>query len=130
MSCLQSLLSSSGKPYKTAKGYSPAWTSEVFFCVVPPRHLIILSLFQVTWLAADALDPSSYMHLLPKCTAVVHTLGTLFDDLRYKAALKEGNFGAFSSSVLANVLGFRMGNKNPIEKSNYDLLNRDSGMES
>ncbi|TDL24762.1 mitochondrial protein [Rickenella mellea] len=105
-------ISSSGRSYKTPKGHSPAWTSKV------------------NWLKADALDPSSYARLLPDKTAIVHTLGTLFEDTRYKAALKSGNLGAVAGSFLGSMLG---GTGNPLaagsnSKGSYETINRDSAL--
>lgn len=58
-------------------------------------------------------------------TAVVHTLGTLLEDTRYKAALKSGHIGALASAFLSS-----SGGANPLKESTstYDLLNRDSGL--
>lgn len=79
-------------------------------------------------MAADALDPPSYEHLLFHSSAVVHTLGTLFDDLRYKKALKDGDMAAFMSSVWGNIS--RQSSRNPLrnDQNNYERLNRDAGM--
>lgn len=107
-------ISSSGKPYTTPKGHSPAWTSKV------------------NWQAANALEPSSYSHLVNGTTAVVHTLGTLFEDTPYKTALKAGDlptlFGTFVSSLVGN------GTSNPLAKpkgngeTSYERMNRDSAL--
>ena len=84
----------------------------------------------MNWLAADALNPSSYAELLPSSTAVVHTLGTLLEDTSYKAALKEGNPLGILQSFAESVFG---GGGNPLTESpkhrgTYELLNRDAGM--
>lgn len=103
-------VSSSGRPYTTPKGHSPAWTSKV------------------DWQKADALQPETYKHLLPGVTAVVHTLGTLLEDSRYKAALNKGDIGAL---VRVAVDGFTKGGNPLAEKSpkgGYDELNRDSAL--
>ncbi|KAI0082640.1 mitochondrial protein [Panus rudis PR-1116 ss-1] len=103
-------ISSSGKPYTTPKGHSPAWTSKV------------------SWQKADALDPGTYAHLMPGATAVVHTLGTLLEDPRYKEALKEGNVPKLLNAFLSgSTSGGRL--DEPSEKpGSYELLNRDSAL--
>jgi hypothetical protein len=59
---------------------------------------------------------------------VVHTLGTLLEDMRYKKAMAEGDFGALISNFVS---GF-VDTGNPLEKGEkkgaYEVLNRDSGM--
>lgn len=107
-------ISSSGKPYTTPKGHSPAWTSKV------------------NWQAADALQPTTYTHLMPGATAVVHTLGTLLEDARYKAALKDGNVSALFGAFMSSTLGGSSTNnplQDPAEKEgSYELLNRDAAL--
>ena len=83
----------------------------------------------MNWQKADALDPSTYAHLLPGTSAVVHTLGTLLEDARYKSALKEGDvfklLGTFASSFLGSE------SSNPLRDEDkdggYATLNRDAG---
>ncbi|KAJ3477419.1 hypothetical protein NLI96_g10478 [Meripilus lineatus] len=69
---------------------------------------------------------------MPGATAVVHTLGTLLEDTRYKSALKEGNVsglvGAFISSIAEGSCG-----RNPLEEpkkgsNSYEVLNRDAAL--
>lgn len=102
-------VSSSGKPFTTPKGYSPAWTSDV------------------DWQKGDALDPNSYAHHLSDATAVVHTLGTLFEGAKYKQALKEGSIPGLVSSLTS-----AFGSSNPLgvmdAKTSYATLNRDSAL--
>lgn len=89
----------------------------------------------MTWLSADALVPESYAQLLPACSTVVHSLGTLFEDTGYKSAIKSGDAlglvgKAFNSMTGANIGGSR---SNPLEDSSkspitsYERINRDSG---
>ncbi|KAI0322213.1 mitochondrial protein [Amylostereum chailletii] len=102
-------VSSSGRPFRTPKGHSPAWTSKV------------------DWHVGDAFKPETYAHLLPEASAVVHTLGTLLEDVSYKRALSTGN-------ILGAVGGFLRGfasNRNPLESEtpgSYEALNRDSAL--
>lgn len=102
-------ISSSGSPFATPKGYSPAWTSNV------------------DWQKGDALDPDSYAQHLSDATAVVHTLGTLIEGSKYKEALKEGNLPGLIAS-LTSVLG----SSNPLgaadAKTSYATLNSDSAL--
>jgi nucleoside-diphosphate-sugar epimerase len=101
-------ISSSGRPYTTPKGHSPAWTS------------------QVDWQRGDALQPDTYSHLLPKMYGVVHTIGTLFEGGKYKEALRKGDmFGTLSS-----FLGFQ--SRNPLDaeakSGSYQVMNRDTAL--
>ena len=87
---------------------------------------------QVEWYQGNALQPETYAHLLPEATAVVHTIGTLFEKSGYKSALKDGNVPRFVSSVAGAVSGGGA-SANPLEKENkyregsYETLNRDTG---
>ncbi|KAH7889351.1 mitochondrial protein [Phlebopus sp. FC_14] len=99
-------ISSSGQPYRTPKGHTPAWTSKV------------------EWQKADALLPKTYSHILPEVNAVVHTLGTLLEDSRYKTALA-------NKSILGLVGAFANGSGNPLERGgrgSYEVMNRDSAL--
>ena len=76
------------------------------------------------------MNPDSYKHLLSGVTGIVHTIGTLLENTRYKAALRDGNVPGLIGS-LASDLCAKSGN--PLEadqdkKGTYELLNRDSGM--
>ncbi|GAW10116.1 mitochondrial protein [Lentinula edodes] len=55
-------VSSSGRPYTTPKGHTPAWTSKV------------------TWLKGSAHNPTTFSDVLADVHGVVHTLGTLIED--------------------------------------------------
>ena len=65
-------------------------------------------------------------------TAVVHTIGTLFEKSGYKSALKDGNVPRFVSSVAAGIAGSEP-SANPLEREekkregSYEVVNRDSG---
>ncbi|ESK94553.1 mitochondrion protein [Moniliophthora roreri MCA 2997] len=106
-------VSSSGLPYTTPKGHSPAWTSKV------------------TWLKGSALDPTSFARVLPEMGGVVHTLGTLIEGGAYKAALKENDLpkmiGGFLGGIMESING-----SNPLEQSrkqgSYETLNRDAAL--
>lgn len=105
--------SSSGAPYRTPAGHTPAWAAHV------------------AWTQADALRPATYAHLLPRADAVVHTLGTLLPDPgAYKRAVREG-----SVVGLLGALGAMVGGSggNPLQKgsaggSAYEVLNRDAAL--
>ncbi|KAI0340097.1 mitochondrial protein [Trametopsis cervina] len=105
-------ISSSGRPYTTPKGHSPAWTSKV------------------NWQRADALDPSTYAHLLPETSAVVHTLGTLLPDTRYKAALQGGDALTLLRTFASGFFGSEGSNplREPAKADAYDRLNRDAAL--
>ncbi|PBK96932.1 mitochondrial protein [Armillaria gallica] len=92
-------VSSSGRPYRTPRGHSPAWTEK------------------------ETHDPSTFADALKDANGVVHTLGTLLDDGKYKNAVKEGS--------LAGLVGSWIGSQNPLEKktsSGYESLNRDAAL--
>jgi hypothetical protein len=79
---------------------------------------------QVEWRRADALLPETYSDILPKVGAVVHTLGTLLEDGKYKSALAHGN-------VIGLVGAIAGGGGNPLDRvpqsCSYEVINRDSG---
>ncbi|TFK76379.1 mitochondrial protein [Pluteus cervinus] len=112
-------VSSSGRPYRTPKGHTPSWTSKV------------------DWQQGDAFNPSSFAHLFPQVSGVVHTLGTLLEGSgEYKKAVREGNIlgllGSFTQ-VVRRIKGGPGGN--PLEKpadggwkGSYEALNRDAAL--
>ncbi|KZT26534.1 NAD-P-binding protein [Neolentinus lepideus HHB14362 ss-1] len=104
-------ISSSGRPYRTPKGHTPAWASKV------------------EWQKGDALKPETYVHILPGVSAVVHTLGTLLEDESYKTAVREGDLFGLASSFIKS-----LGGRNPLESGlqrsdNYETLNRDAALQ-
>ncbi|KAL1944466.1 hypothetical protein VTO73DRAFT_2896 [Trametes versicolor] len=108
-------VSGSGRPWQTPKGHTPGWVHKV------------------EWHQGDALKPETYAHLLPGTTAVVHTIGTLFEKSGYKSALKDGSVPHFASSVAAGVAGAGA-SANPLEKEEkrregtYAAINRDTAL--
>jgi uncharacterized protein YbjT (DUF2867 family) len=112
-------LSRSGRVYSTPKGHSPAWTQKVLSSLVYPSHVSLTACRkQVTWHAGSAQDPSSYSHLLPSVTAVVHTLGVLLE-----TDYKSGGITSLVEGLLAGEPS------NPLDekRGTYDRINRDSG---
>ncbi|KAJ3801332.1 mitochondrial protein [Lentinula aff. detonsa] len=103
-------VSSSGRPYTTPKGHSPAWTSKV------------------TWLKGSAQNPSTFSNVLPDVHGIVHTLGTLIEDGgKYKQALREGDVTKVIGSALSSVFGLQ----NPLKRGaegSYEDVNRDSAL--
>ncbi|KAJ3725893.1 hypothetical protein C8R42DRAFT_574688 [Lentinula raphanica] len=103
-------VSSSGRPYTTPKGHSPAWTSKV------------------TWLKGSAQNPSTFSNVLAEVHGVVHTLGTLIEDGgKYKQALREGDVTKVIGSALTSVFG----SQNPLNRSkqgSYEDVNHDSAL--
>jgi len=81
----------------------------------------------VEWLRADALRPETYSHLLPGVSAVVHTLGTLLADTKYKDDLRKQDLAGAAQRILQSLTGIER--RNPLEESPnaYETLNRDSG---
>jgi hypothetical protein len=102
--------------------------------LLPPFRLLKPSTsIQVNWRSADALNPHSYAHLLPGVSGVVHTLGTLLEDTRYKEKLREGDFLGLVSNFISGIIGHGGGNplENPAEsKGTYEVMNRDAGKTS
>ncbi|PPQ87990.1 hypothetical protein CVT25_001069 [Psilocybe cyanescens] len=106
-------VSSSGRPYRSAKGHAPAWTSNV------------------DWQRGDALRPQTFAHLLPNVDGIVHTLGTLIENSSYKRAVQDGNVAALFGSLVQRYFD----GGNPLERktdsgnlTGYDAMNRDSAL--
>lgn len=78
------------------------------------------------WLTADALRPETYSHLLPGVSGVVHTLGTLLPDTRYKDALRRQDLAGAAASIIQSLT---TAGGNPLEghQNAYETLNRDAG---
>ncbi|KAH9996798.1 hypothetical protein BJV77DRAFT_128704 [Russula vinacea] len=89
-------ISSSGRPFQTPRGHTPTWTEKV------------------EWLRADALQPETYSHLLPGVSAVVHTLGTLLADTKYKDALRRQDLAGAVESFFTSAV------RNPLEEPQTD----------
>ncbi|KAJ6502494.1 NAD-binding protein [Mycena sanguinolenta] len=101
-------ISSSGRPYRTPKGHTPAWAAHV------------------DWRTGDALDPASYAQTLDGTSAVVHTLGTLLEDTEYKRALREGDALSLLRAAFGNA-----GGRNPLAAkgpTTYERMNRDAAL--
>jgi len=81
----------------------------------------------VQWLKADALQPETYSHLLPGVSAIVHTLGTLLPDTRYKDALRTQDLTGAIGSLVQSLIGTE---RNPLDErpNGYETLNRDSAV--
>ncbi|EUC62240.1 NAD(P)H-binding family protein [Rhizoctonia solani AG-3 Rhs1AP] len=107
-------ISSSGRPYRTPKGHTPAWTREVDF-----RQ-------------ASAFEPSTYRELLESCTAVVHTIGTLLEAPKYKSAVRGGSLGglvsAFGQAWGLGAAGNPLEKRVPGEEGTYEYINRDAAL--
>lgn len=99
------------------------------FSHIPPYTLNLNYESQVQWHAASAFAPTTYTHLLhpSKTTAVVHTLGTLFENSGYKDAVKSGNIGALFGAVLGGVDDGRNPLKEKKQEQSYQGMNHDSG---
>ncbi|KAG8902962.1 hypothetical protein FRB99_003900 [Tulasnella sp. 403] len=81
--------------------------------------------WQVTWHTANALEPSTYSHLLEDKHAVVHTLGTLFEGKEYKKAVRDGDVLSLLSSFVRE-----SGTRNPLDKGRgeYEKINTESAL--
>ena len=73
------------------------------------------------------MQPETYRHLLSDKTAVVHTLGTLLEDARYKAALSKGDLPGLLKVVASGFAGSRNPLEEPSKRRRYNELNRDAG---
>lgn len=99
-------------------------------CCLLPAVIVAFGshiLTQVNWLKGNALEPETYSHLLPGATAVVHTLGTLLEDARYKAALKDGNVPALMGTFLSGLTGSGNPLEDPHKEGGYAQINHDAG---
>ncbi|KAJ1309765.1 hypothetical protein OPQ81_006531 [Rhizoctonia solani] len=107
-------ISSSGQPYRTPKGHTPAWTKEVDFR------------------KASAYEPSTYRELLEPCTAVVHTIGALLEAPKYKSAVRLGSLGglvsAFGHAWGLGAAGNPLEKRVPGEEATYEYINRDAAL--
>ncbi|KAF8625821.1 hypothetical protein AX15_005201 [Amanita polypyramis BW_CC] len=116
-------VSSSGRPYQTAKGHTPDWTNNV------------------EWHKGDALEPRTFAHLFPEVGGVVHTLGTLLESdggrAGYKESVKGGNLIGVVGHLVAAALGGGGTVGNPLakpstsgvsRKGSYEALNRDAAL--
>lgn len=104
-------VSSSGLPFRTAKGHSPAWTSNV------------------DWQKGDALHPQTFTHLFPEVDGVVHTLGSLLENGSYKNALKNNDIPALLGSLFQTDVGGPLEQEKDRKKStSYEVMNRDSAL--
>ncbi|KXN86881.1 hypothetical protein AN958_09476 [Leucoagaricus sp. SymC.cos] len=127
-------VSSSGRPYRTAKGHTPAWINKVSDATLPP----VLNLPEDHKDVQVHLLVASWLPFL-QVSGVVHTLGTLFEDAdgTYKRAIKSGDVPGLLSSFLENVVTGGSGG-NPLEKhrafrvqtkrGTYEVMNRDSAL--
>ncbi|KAJ7109437.1 hypothetical protein C8R44DRAFT_634992 [Mycena epipterygia] len=96
-------ISSSGRPYQTPKGHTPAWTAKV------------------DWQTGDALRPETFARHLDGAGGVVHTLGVLLEDADYKRAVRNSDAPALLRALI--------GGRNPLSAaSTYETMNRDSAL--
>ncbi|KAJ6547622.1 mitochondrial protein [Mycena capillaripes] len=99
-------VSSSGRPYQTPKGHTPAWTAKV------------------DWQTGDALKPETFAAHLDGAAGVVHTLGILLEDAGYKRAVRDGDIPALLRAFVG-------GGRNPLApppSTTYETINRDAAL--
>lgn len=104
--------SSSGTPYTTPAGHTPAWSTRI------------------SWHKASAFEPTSYSELISNSTAVVHTLGILLEDTGYKSSVRGGDVLGVGKALLGGLGILGDGEGNPLKKGKeggYERINRDSG---
>ncbi|KAF8212176.1 hypothetical protein K438DRAFT_1439771, partial [Mycena galopus ATCC 62051] len=97
-------VSSSGRPYQTPKGHTPAWAAKV------------------NWQTGDALRPESFARHLDGAVGVVHTLGILLEDAGYKRAVRDADAPALLRALFAD--------RNPLSPphTTYEAINRDAAL--
>lgn len=82
---------------------------------------------QIQWRKADVFDPETYKEQLAKSDAVVHTMGTIFDDPSYKDTVN----GPSDIGGVVDLIRKRLKGRNPMENgsvNNFTRLNRDSAL--
>ncbi|RUS21068.1 hypothetical protein BC937DRAFT_93731 [Endogone sp. FLAS-F59071] len=85
-----------GKPDWAEKVAPSSFSSGSLHCstsFISPTHTT-----QVTWAAADSLDPATYVHHLPGTRTVVHTVGILME-ADYKRVVRAQSFGEAMEGV-------------------------------
>lgn len=83
---------------------------------------------QVDYHSGSVFEPETYAHLLPSSTAVVHSLGILFEGSGYKQALKGGGGALDGLMGLGGNPLERVGGDQRGQTGSYERTNRDSGM--
>jgi len=111
--CQVTSVSSSGGPYRTPKGHTPAWVANV------------------DWQKGDAFQPDTFAHLFPQVDGVVHTLGILLEDGEYKQAVRDANIPQLMSSLFRVATG---DTGNPVRKESaagvsYESMNRKAALQ-
>ncbi|KAI5899353.1 uncharacterized protein SCHCODRAFT_02604900 [Schizophyllum commune H4-8] len=104
-------VSSSGQPWRTPKGHTPAWVKRV------------------EWRKADVLadkrgELQEVLASSPPYGAVVHTLGTLLEGGEYKQSVRDSN-------PLALVKNLFPGSRNPLKRDSrwsYETMNKQSAL--
>ncbi|KAL1715035.1 hypothetical protein EV715DRAFT_276154 [Schizophyllum commune] len=104
-------VSSSGQPWRTPKGHTPAWVRRV------------------EWRKADVLadnrgELQEVLASSPPYGAVVHTLGTLLEGGEYKQSVRDSN-------PLALVKNLFPGSRNPLKRDSrwsYETMNKQSAL--
>lgn len=88
--------------------------------------LNVSSISQITWKQANVFDPTSYQNAIKSADAVVHSMGTIFDNPDYKQYIN----GGASLSNFMNLARLRFQGTNPMKRGNslFDKLNRDSAL--
>jgi nucleoside-diphosphate-sugar epimerase len=109
-------VSSSGNPYRTPKGHTPAWVANV------------------DWQTGDAFNPDTFAHLFPQVDGVVHTLGILLEDGEYKQAVRDANIPQLLSSLFWSVTGdtgnpLRRGSSAGSDRTTYESMNKKAALQ-
>lgn len=123
------VISSSGSPYRTPKGHTPAWVDNV--CAFSAIFFSLMS-SQVDWQKGDAFNPNTFAHLFPRVDGVVHTLGILLEDGEYKQAVRDANIPQLLSSLFRTVTGdtgnpLRKGSAPGGDRMTYESMNKKAG---
>lgn len=93
----------------------------------PVTHSDNIWISKVNWAKADLFDPASYKKYLQNQTAVVHSVGILFENQSYKQTVNS-NFN-FLNDI--QKLGNMLKGSNPMEresKDTYEAIQRDTAV--
>lgn len=90
--------------------------------------LPLSTLSQIKWAKGDVFDPTTYTSELEDADAVIHSMGTIFNDSGYKSSLNSQSSVCDFARKLPSLVSSALKGANPLEKSNFDRLNRDSAI--
>lgn len=90
--------------------------------------LPLSTLSQIKWVKGDVFDPSTYSTEFQNASAVIHSMGTIFNDPNYKKSLNPQSSVCDLARKLPSLVSGALKGPNPLEKSTFDRLNKDSAL--